>query len=130
MIIHYIYRLQKSSLFLFSPHNKSFSFVLSSTMGKTKGSKNITVRDKLTNSPHPPAVQYDRLPPIDRLITYYYYIYILSEGQLGWDIEKSGFKEHWAQFEALQEIYSSTQFYTRGKVSRLNWVGLIQFICY
>jgi hypothetical protein len=50
----------------------TFSFILStttkavlflSTMGKTKVSKNITVRDKLTNSPHPPAVQYDILPP-------------------------------------------------------------------
>ena len=75
-------------------------------MGKSKGSKNITVKNKLSNSPHPPEVQYDRLPlpPIGRLITYYYYIYILSDGQEGWDIERSGFSEHWAQFEALQAI--------------------------
>ena len=93
-------------------------------MGKTKGSKNITVRNKLTNSPHAPEVQYDRLDPIDRLTTYYYYIFILSDGQKGWDPEKSGFKEHWAQYEVLQTVYTHTQFYTRGKVSRLNRVGL------
>jgi hypothetical protein len=86
-------------------------------MPKTKGSKNLSVRDKLTNNQHPPEVQYDRLSPIDRLICFYYYIHIKTEGQSGWDIEKAGYKEHYDQFEAIYAHYSVHQFRHRGKVS-------------
>ena len=86
-------------------------------MAKTTGSKNLSVRDKLTNNSHPPEVQYDRLSPIDRLICFYYYIFIKSEGDKGWDIEKAGFKEHYDQYEAIYSEYTVNQFRHRGKVS-------------
>jgi hypothetical protein len=86
-------------------------------MAKTPGSKNLSVRDKLTNNSHPPEVQYERLPPIDRLICYYYYIFIKSKGEKGWDIEKPGYKEQYDQFEAIYSEYSVNQFRHRGKVS-------------
>jgi hypothetical protein len=90
-------------------------------MGRTKGSKNhITVRNKLTNSPYTPEVQFNRLSLADQLICYYYYIFCESEGKQGFDIEKSGFKEHYDQLLPLHSLYSSNQFYTRGKVREID----------
>jgi hypothetical protein len=86
-------------------------------MAKTKGSKNLSVRDKLTNNQHPPNVQYDRLDAIDRQICFYYYIFIKTGGEQGWDILKAGFKEHYDQFEAIYNVYTDNQFRHRGKVS-------------
>jgi hypothetical protein len=86
-------------------------------MAKRMGSKNLSARDKLTNNQHPPEVQYNRLSAIDKLICFYYYIHIKTEGQSGWDIEKAGFKEHYDQFEAIYTHYSVHQFHHRGKVS-------------
>jgi hypothetical protein len=85
-------------------------------MGKTKGSKNITAQNKLTNSPYSPEVQYARLSLVDQLICYYYYIFCKSGGKQGFDINKSGFKEHYDQLLPIHSIYSSGQFYTRAKV--------------
>jgi hypothetical protein len=90
-------------------------------MGRTKGSKNhITVRNKLTNSPYSSEVQYTRLSLVDKLICYYYYTFCKTGGEQGFDIEKSGFKTHWVQLEPIHPIYSSGQFYTRGKVGRID----------
>jgi hypothetical protein len=90
-------------------------------MGRTKGSKNhITVRNKLTNSPYTSEVQFNRLSLADQLISYYYYIFCKSEGKQGFDIEKSGFKEHYDQLLPLHSLYSSNQFYTRGKVRKID----------
>ena len=86
-------------------------------MGRTKGSKNhITVRNKLTNSPYSSEVQYTRLSLVDKLICYYYYTFCKTEGKQGFDITKSGFKEHYDQLVPIHSTYSSGQFYTRGKV--------------
>ena len=90
-------------------------------MGRTKGTKNHkTVRNKLTNSPYPAEVQYIRLSPVDQLICYYYFIFVKTGGEQGFDIEKSGFKTHWDQLEPLHSTYSQSQFYTRGKVRNRN----------
>ena len=88
-------------------------------MGRTKGSKNhITVRNKLTNSSYSAEVQYTRLSLVDKLICYYYYIFCKTEGQQGFDTEKSGYKTHYDQLVPIHSTYSNTQFYSRGKVRR------------
>jgi hypothetical protein len=76
-------------------------------MAKTKGSKNLSVRDKLTNNQHPPDVEYNKLPDIDRHIFFYRYIFIKTGDEQGWDILKAGFKEHYNQFEAIYNVYIS-----------------------
>jgi hypothetical protein len=86
-------------------------------MPKTKGSKNLSVRDKLTNNQHPPDVQYERLAAIDRLICFYYFTFVKTGGAQGWDVQKAGYKEHYDQFEAIYTHYSVHQFRHRGKVS-------------
>ena len=86
-------------------------------MPRTKGKKNLTPRGTLTNSPHQPDVIYNNLLPLDKLIVYYYWIYIITEGKQGWDPEKSGFKEQWRTFLVIQSFYTASTFYTRGKVS-------------
>jgi hypothetical protein len=88
-------------------------------MAKTKGPKNLSVRDKLTNNQHAPEVQYKRLPAIDRLICFYYYVFVRTGGEQGWDIQKAGYKEHYGQFEAIYTHYSVHPFRHRGKVCGL-----------
>ena len=90
---------------------------LPSAMARTKGKKNITPCNTLTNSPHTPDVIHNNnLPPLDKLIVYYYWIYIKIEGKQGWDPERSGFKEQWSLLD-VHSHYTTSQFYTRGKVN-------------
>ena len=86
-------------------------------MTRRKGKKNTTSHNTLANSPHLPDVIYNNLPPLDKLIVYYYWIYIKTEGKQGWDPERSGFKEQWSLLDVLRSYYTNSQFYTRRKVS-------------
>ena len=86
-------------------------------MARTKGKKNLTPRNNLTNSPHPPDVIYNNLEPIDKLVVYYYWLYIRTDGKQGQNPEKSGFREHWNILLVVRSHWSAGAFYTRGKVS-------------
>ena len=81
-------------------------------MARTKGNKNLTPCNTLTNSSHPIDVINSNLELIDKLIVYYYWIYIKTEGKQGWDPEKSGFKDYWRKFLVIQSAYSHSTFYT------------------
>ena len=64
----------------------------------------------------PPLERYNRLSAYDQLICYYYWLYIFTGGIEGWDIKRGGWKEHWSHYDHIKAKYSSSAFYSLGKL--------------
>lgn len=81
-------------------------------MAKTKGSKDNGSRDKSK----PSLDHYNILSPFDKLITYFYWLNIETNGTQGWPINKSGGRAHWRHYRPVEEAYTSHKFYNLAKV--------------
>ena len=80
-------------------------------MARTVGSKN-----KITKHQSPEA-SFNKLTTIEQLVTYYYWLFLKTEGAEGWDNTKSGTREHWRHFKVIHEHWKTPGgFYNQARV--------------
>ena len=84
-------------------------------MARTLGSHSKIKKDQ------DPEVSYNNLSAVEQLVVYYYWTYLNTGGQQGWDIKKSGSREQWRHYPVIYEHWKTgSGFYNRAKVSS-NW---------
>ena len=61
--------------------------------------------------------QYDKLKEHEKYIVYYYWQFIETDGKKGWDVYRSGCRDHWRYCREIQQHYDTARsFYCRAKV--------------
>ena len=81
-------------------------------MARTKGSKNISKRK-------PAKTQFETLDLVKKQVCFYYWTFLDSKGEAGWDINKAGYKDHWGISDYVRENVKEKSFYHLGKVRRV-----------